>query len=135
MKIVTIHGDGTKMWFMLEGVRIAERDEIGTGMDWTASASPHHRRVAPDRSAVSGLTRASRGCHRSHARLVALETLPEGAVLAAVEGEHRRIGRDAGKCRVDHAARDALALCVARHGGEEAVEVAAAWRRSYGRGD
>jgi hypothetical protein len=57
---------------------------------------------------------------------VALEALPEGAVLAAVEGEHRRIERDAGKRAVDHTARDALALRVARHGGEEAVEIAAA---------
>jgi hypothetical protein len=59
---------------------------------------------------------------------IALETLPKGAVLAAVEGQHRRIKRDAGKRTIDHTTRDTLALGVARHAGEEAVEVAAAWR-------
>src|ERR1700730_18288693 len=65
---------------------------------------------------------------------IALETLPKGAVLAAVEGQHRRIKRDAGKRAVDHTTRDTLALGVARHGGEEAVEVAAAARRAGRRG-
>jgi hypothetical protein len=45
-------------------------------------------------------------------------------VLAAIEGEHRRIGRDACKRAVDYTSRDALALGVARHGGKKAVEVA-----------
>ena len=54
-------------------------------------------------------------------------------MLAAVEAEHRRIERDAGKRAVDHTSRDALALRIARHGTEEAVEVAAAWRRAAGR--
>ena len=66
---------------------------------------------------------------------VALETLPESAVLAAVECEHRRIKRDAGKCAVDHAARDPLALRITRDGREEAIEVASAWRRADGRGE
>ena len=48
-------------------------------------------------------------------------------------GEHRRIGRDAGKRAVDHTSQNSLALRVARHGTEETVEVAAAWRRAAGR--
>ena len=59
----------------------------------------------------------------------------EHAALAAVEGEHRRIERDAGKRAVDHGARDAGALRVARYAGEEAVEIAAAWRRRGRRGE
>jgi len=47
-------------------------------------------------------------------------------VLAAVEGEHRWINRDAGKRAIDHSARDALRLRIARYRGKETVEVPAA---------
>ena len=57
---------------------------------------------------------------------ILLERLAEGAALAAIEGEHRGVGRDAGERLVDHRARDAGARRLASHGGQEAVEIAAA---------
>jgi hypothetical protein len=64
---------------------------------------------------------------------VLLEALAEGAALAAVERQHRGVGGDAGERGRDHLAGDALGLRVARHRGEEGVEVAAALRGARGR--
>jgi len=58
----------------------------------------------------------------------------EHAALAAVEGQHVLIERDAGKRLVDDAARDAGGLRLARHGGDEGLEVAAAARGAGRRG-
>ena len=68
-------------------------------------------------------------------RGVFLEALAEGAALAAVERQHRRIRRDAGEGLSITRARDARGLRLARHRGEEGVEVAAALRRAGGRGE
>src|SRR5580704_1220663 len=56
----------------------------------------------------------------------------EHAALAAVEGEDGGVGCQAGEGLVDDAARDALALRVARDRRQESVEVAAAWRGARG---
>ena len=61
-----------------------------------------------------------------------LEGLAKGAALAAVEVQHRGIGRDAGECLVDHGARDAVGGGLARHRRDEGVEVAAALGRPRG---
>jgi hypothetical protein len=55
-------------------------------------------------------------------------------VQAAIEGEHRRIKREASKRAIDHSARDALRLRVARHRGKETVEVPATLGRAHWRG-
>jgi hypothetical protein len=62
-----------------------------------------------------------------HARgSVFLEGLAEGAALAAVEGQHVRVDRDAGEGLADHRAGDALRLRLARNLRQERLEVAAA---------
>src|SRR5215216_2496666 len=57
---------------------------------------------------------------------VLLERFVEGAALAAVEGEHRRILRHARKRLADHGLRDAGSSRLLRHRRHEGVEIAAA---------
>ena len=57
---------------------------------------------------------------------ILLERLVEGAALAPIEGEHRRILRDAGKGLTDHGLRDAGRCRLLRHRHHEGVEIAAA---------
>ena len=66
-------------------------------------------------------------------RGVFLEALAEGAALAAVEGEHRGIGREPGEGLVDDLARHVGGLRLAPHLAEEGVEIAAALGRVGGR--
>ena len=61
--------------------------------------------------------------------------LLERAALAAVEGQHGLVDGHAGEGLVDDGARDARGLRVARHGGQESVEIAAALRGRGGRGE
>jgi hypothetical protein len=67
-------------------------------------------------------------------RDILLESFPERAALAAVEGEHRGILGDAGKGLVDHRLRNASGLRFRRHALHEGVEVAAAAGRECGGG-
>src|SRR5690606_5782017 len=64
---------------------------------------------------------------------VGVEAHAEGAALAAVEGENGLVLRDAGEGAVDHRARHALALRLARDRAEKDAEVAAALRCAGGR--
>src|SRR5205823_6257759 len=57
---------------------------------------------------------------------ILLERFVEGAALAAVEGQHRRILRDAGEGLADHRLRDAGRRRLLRHRRHERVEIAAA---------
>ena len=66
-------------------------------------------------------------------RRVILEGLAERAALAAVERQHGRIGRDAGKRVVDHSPRDAGGGRFARHRGDEGAKIPTALRRKGGR--
>ena len=76
--------------------------------------------------ALQELAAAVDAALRDAGRGVFLEGLAEGAALAAVEGEHVRVDRDAGEGLVDHRAGDALRLRLARDLREEGVEIAAA---------
>src|SRR4249919_2982674 len=51
----------------------------------------------------------------------------EHAALAPVEGEHVRVAGDADEGLVDDGARDAGRLRIARHAGNERIEIAAAF--------
>src|SRR6186713_2483815 len=51
----------------------------------------------------------------------------EHAALAPVEGEHVRVAGDAREGLVDDSARDAGRLRIARHAGNERIEIAAAF--------
>jgi hypothetical protein len=57
---------------------------------------------------------------------ILLERFIEGAALAPVEGQHRRILRDARKRLADHRLRDAGRCRLLRHRRHEGVEIAAA---------
>src|SRR5512134_728122 len=57
---------------------------------------------------------------------ILLERFVEGAALAPVEGQHRRILRHARKRLADHALRDARGCRLLRHRRHEGVEVTAA---------
>src|SRR6187200_3271466 len=59
----------------------------------------------------------------------------EHAALAPVEGEHVRVAGDAREGLVDDSARDAGRLRVARHAGNEGVEIAAAFGGRGRRGE
>ena len=80
----------------------------------------------------SSWLRAVDAARRDAGRGVFLEGLAEGAALAAVERQHGLVDRDAGEGLVDHRARHALRRRLARHRGEEGVEVAAALRGERG---
>ena len=65
-------------------------------------------------------------------RGILLETLAEGAALAAVEVQHRLVKLHAAERLRNHALRDAVGRRLPRHRGHEGVEVATALRGESG---
>jgi hypothetical protein len=63
---------------------------------------------------------------------VFLEALAKGVALAPIEGHHRRIVRDAGERACDDLLRDAGGRRLARHRGDEGIEIPAALRGAGG---